>query len=144
MPFRPHQDADAAAAPKKAPFRRVATPPAGEADEAPPTPLSRKSLKRNKTAKPTKSNPHDFNGLRRGQTKPSVSHAKRNGRLAPKRLENGAGLSLESQLGAAEQNPPSLGRRRVQNRFLLNRFRSPPLLAIINVLFCSLSLILLR
>ena len=38
MPFRPHQDADAAAAPKKAPFRAAATTPVGEADEAPPTP----------------------------------------------------------------------------------------------------------
>ena len=48
-PFVLTQDADAAAAPE-APLRRLATPPAGEADEAPP-PLSCNPLKRNKTAK---------------------------------------------------------------------------------------------
>jgi hypothetical protein len=38
VPFRPHQDADAAVAPKKAPFPGATTPPVGEDDEAPPTP----------------------------------------------------------------------------------------------------------
>ena len=93
--------------PSRSSLRRNGADAAGPAKRPrrppPPTPVSFKCLKRNRTAKPTKASPHDFNGLRKAQTKRFISPAKRNGQLAPKGLENGAGLSRESQLGESNK-----------------------------------------
>ena len=51
MPTRPNPWRNGAAAAAQAHLRPLAPSPAGEAQEAPPTPLSRNSLKRNKTEK---------------------------------------------------------------------------------------------